>query len=251
MSARKATDQVQDILDAVRAAGEAAGDDAKASKSARQAKAAEPDVVSQIARIPEGSPDGLRLRRELAALGVAAGALKASLKWHRASTGGGAPAQTGRPQASEIVSDGRPCIEIDTELHVVAAAATEALRSDDDLYQRDGALVHVLCASQEDERPGLMRGTPVLRPMVAATLLLRMCAVAMWIREGKRGPAVTTPPSQVVSGVLAMGEWRGLRHMVGIVERPSLRPDGTVIDEPGYDASTGFLYSPNAKEFRA
>jgi hypothetical protein len=34
---------------------------------------------------------------------------------------------------------------------------------------------------------------------------------------------------------------------MGILEAPSLRPDGTVIDEPGYDAATGFVYIPNTE----
>lgn len=247
MSGCKAPDQVGSILDDVRAAGDGAADE-KAAKEARQTRASDPGVITRISAIHEGSPDGVRLRRELAALGISAGRLAASLKWLR-DRSRAAPARA--RQRPEREPDGRPEIDVGTDLHVVAAAATDALRADQNLYQRDGALVHVLCAGEADERPGLLRGTPILRGMVAATLTLRMSAAAVWLREGKRGPSVTTPPGQIVAGVLAMGEWRGIRPMVGIVERPSLRPDGTIIDEPGYDAATGFLYCPNNQEFNA
>lgn len=247
MSGCKAPDPVAAIIDEVRAAGDGALDE-KAAKEARQLRAADPQVLGRIAAIHGGSPDGVRLRRELAAIGISAGRLAASLKWLRESKRA-APAR-GR-QRPERVSDGRPEIDVGTDLHVVAAAATEALRADLNLYQRDGALVHVLHADEADERPGLLRGTPMLRTMASATLTLRMSAAAVWLIEGKRGPRVTTPPGQIVAGVLAMGEWRGIRPMVGIVERPSLRPDGTIIDEPGYDAATGFLYCPNNQEFNA
>jgi hypothetical protein len=32
-----------------------------------------------------------------------------------------------------------------------------------------------------------------------------------------------------------------------VIESPTLRPDGTILDTPGYDQTTGFLYEPNAE----
>jgi hypothetical protein len=37
-----------------------------------------------------------------------------------------------------------------------------------------------------------------------------------------------------------------VRHLAGVVESPTLRPDGTVLQEAGYDESTGLLYRPSA-----
>ncbi len=44
--------------------------------------------------------------------------------------------------------------------------------------------------------------------------------------------------------VLARGEYPGVRPLVGILEAPSIRPDGSIIQRPGYDRSTGYLYAP-------
>lgn len=77
-----APDSVTTIVDDVRTAGEGIVDP-KAAKQARQDHAAAADVIARIADIPEGSPDAVRLRRELGMLGISAGALRASLKWHR------------------------------------------------------------------------------------------------------------------------------------------------------------------------
>ena len=38
----------------------------------------------------------------------------------------------------------------------------------------------------------------------------------------------------------------GWPRLEGIIEAPALRPDGTVISEPGYDPSTGLFYAPNS-----
>jgi hypothetical protein len=40
--------------------------------------------------------------------------------------------------------------------------------------------------------------------------------------------------------------WPGMRNLEGIVESPVLRPDGSILDQPGYDNATGLLYQPNA-----
>jgi hypothetical protein len=44
--------------------------------------------------------------------------------------------------------------------------------------------------------------------------------------------------------VEARAEWSGVRPLLGVIETPSMRPDGTLIDTPGYDAATGFVYIP-------
>jgi hypothetical protein len=42
-----------------------------------------------------------------------------------------------------------------------------------------------------------------------------------------------------------IGEW-GLPPLVAVTETPLLRPDGSVVDAPGYDPSTGIVYAPAA-----
>jgi hypothetical protein len=51
------------------------------------------------------------------------------------------------------------------------------------------------------------------------------------------------PPPAVVEKLLAKGNWPRLPHAVGVVTVPTLRPDGTVLSEPGYDPATKLWYS--------
>ena len=51
-------------------------------------------------------------------------------------------------------------------------------------------------------------------------------------------------PSNVAAAYLQRtGQWQ-LRHLAGITNAPTLRPDGSILDQPGYDTATGILYSP-------
>jgi putative DNA primase/helicase len=44
------------------------------------------------------------------------------------------------------------------------------------------------------------------------------------------------------------GDWK-LRPLLGVVTAPVLRPDGTVLDQPGYDQSTHLIFEPNGVTF--
>lgn len=54
----------------------------------------------------------------------------------------------------------------------------------------------------------------------------------------------TTPPHKIVQAVAAAARWPGLPDLAGIIETPTVRPDGTLLVEPGYDARTGLLLIP-------
>jgi hypothetical protein len=55
---------------------------------------------------------------------------------------------------------------------------------------------------------------------------------------GKRPVA---PPHDVVADLLSLPH-TDLPHLVGLVEAPYVRPDGTICTEPGYDPQTGLFY---------
>jgi hypothetical protein len=52
------------------------------------------------------------------------------------------------------------------------------------------------------------------------------------------------PPGWMPPQILGRGEWAGIPPMTGIVEAPTLRPDGGVVERPGYDEETGLYYEP-------
>lgn len=52
------------------------------------------------------------------------------------------------------------------------------------------------------------------------------------------------PKRDVTAAVLADSQWPKLRTLTGIVTAPVFRPDGTLVQDPGYDPATSLIYSP-------
>jgi hypothetical protein len=145
--------------------------------------------------------------------------------------------------------DGRPLIRIVAgELHVSIDSGIRALRTDPDLYCREHMLAHVTRASATDEQKiGIPAGSPQIHTMSVDTLRERLTRHARWEAFDMRSEhwVRKNPTDPIVRGIAARKEWGGLRRLVGVIETPSLRPDGTLLDVPGYDPATGFLYQPS------
>lgn len=62
----------------------------------------------------------------------------------------------------------------------------------------------------------------------------------------QRGPIDC--PHSVASAYLSRPE-KKLPHLVGIVNAPTMRADGTILQEPGYDAATRLIYDPRGAAF--
>lgn len=87
----------------------------------------------------------------------------------------------------------------------------------------------------------LVRATPDgVTPAPRASIRESLSRGARWLR----GDKADFPPNEVVDGLIARPAWPSLRTLNGTTEVPILRPDGSVLDVPGYDASTGVLYHP-------
>jgi hypothetical protein len=69
-----------------------------------------------------------------------------------------------------------------------------------------------------------------------------------WVSMGGRQKLRSAnPPQQCYRAILHRGNWPELRPLEGVTECPVLRPDGSILQEPGYDEMTGLLYLPNAQ----
>jgi len=143
-------------------------------------------------------------------------------------------------------SDERPIVKVGTDLKDAVDRVSLALAADPDLYQREGALVRVT----RDPASGV----PTIRPHTLATLRVRIAEFTRMQRweAAKKDPnggdwVDCLPPDTVTKAVLEQSEWTGPRMLRGILEAPALRPDGTVLDAPGYDPATGYLLLPTTK----
>lgn len=144
-------------------------------------------------------------------------------------------------------------IRVTTDEEEVVDAAIEALAPDPRIFHRGGALVDVVRDAAAELR-GAVRpaDAPRVRILPTPTLQERMASSADWIKltrkDGEIQETACHPPSWAVGAVAARGLWPPLRPLEAVVETPVLRPDGTVLDQPGYDVATGLLYEP-ATEF--
>lgn len=56
------------------------------------------------------------------------------------------------------------------------------------------------------------------------------------------------PPRPAVDGLFSSPDvWSGIRELRGVVRTPILRPDGSVLSEPGYDPATCLFYAPDVE----
>lgn len=147
--------------------------------------------------------------------------------------------------------DDRPEVKIGKDTHRVIQEVQAALSRDPLVYQRTHRLVTVVGAKHR-------RLAPIIRELGRDSLLPRLSRHVKLMRAQKppKMAALMDPPPPleweecvappVVTGpLLACGDWPDLLELVGISVTPVVRPDGTIWQEPGYDAATGMLYAPS------
>lgn len=139
--------------------------------------------------------------------------------------------------------DLRTTIRQGHDLHRIADEVIVALRNDPNLFQRDYKLVHVIHPEK-----GPRADTPLIRPIAPATLRERITAYVHFERFENRSQqwVETSPTDPIVHAVHHRSHWKGIRRVVGVLEAPYLRPDGSILQTQGYDETTGYVYIPNA-----
>ena len=147
--------------------------------------------------------------------------------------------------------DGRPEIRVGVDIARMTDAAIGALAHDGATYQRAGKIVAVVTVPDGPMRlvRGVKRmaGTQTIIPLISGSLRERCSSAAHWVKFDGRREAFTetTPPENVISAILARGEWGGIRPLVSVATCPQLRPDGSILQRHGYDEETGILYWPS------
>lgn len=156
------------------------------------------------------------------------------------------------PAAAPLPGDEKPAIDVSGG----GAAAIRALHDAidhgivPDLYVTNGDIVRLEQVSGDVATARSSCAAPVaartLGPDGFASLLARRtyCYVSKLDKEtGKRRVAETVPAARLLASTLADQHWPGVRPLHGIVATPILRPDGSLLQEPGYDPATGLFYA--------
>lgn len=123
------------------------------------------------------------------------------------------------------------------------------------IYQRAGQLVRIAQLERDTHANGVRRkaGSVIIAPVTRDYLTLKLAEEADWEKFDRRGGAFrrVDPPPNVAAAMLSkVGEWP-FAHLTGIATAPTLRADGSLLAQPGFDAASGIFLAIEPDEFPA
>ncbi len=186
--------------------------------------------------------------------------------------GGGDPKRQARvnkagkahaPNGHDVVgrNDPRPLIRLrggglaeHSHVALKALAAATANGPLTGVYARGGQLVRpIRLSGEKKDNKGITRpaGALQLTAVDSDYLRLELTRVAQFQKFAERLKmwVDTDAPAQVADSVLAAAPWRELPNLAGIIEAPTLREDGSLLDKPGYDEASELLFDPGSETF--
>ena len=151
---------------------------------------------------------------------------------------------TGKAAQREAASPTLPVIKLEAgELHNIATEAEDALmKAETPFYVRGEKLMRPVVDDLPASR-GRRAKVARLAEVTEAAMIDRLSRSAIWMKYDARSKknVMADPTSKVAATVLSRdGEWRFPR-LSGVITTPTLRPDGTILSEAGYDAATQLL----------
>lgn len=163
---------------------------------------------------------------------------------------GFAPLFPGGPR--QVRDDARPVIQIvegDVE-RVVDEAEDALIDGGRGLYQRGGSIVSV-----GEIKVTALGGTEGVAqqifPVTEHALVEHLTAAAVFQRYDARRKCWATRdcPMSVARTLIDRHGRLRLPVLTGLINAPTMRPDGSILDRPGYDVTTGLLYTPRGVSF--
>ncbi|MGH8067457.1 MAG: hypothetical protein ACRERE_19935 [Candidatus Entotheonellia bacterium] len=143
-----------------------------------------------------------------------------------------------RKQAFEDSCHGLPAISVsDRPLRDVSDDALDAVMKSpgsENLYYRQRAIVQ---STVNDD------GKPVLKALHEAHIVGLLTRAANFYAGKGDTPTHCDPSGNLVRDLLIREDWP-IPVIAGIIETPTIRPAGTLLAAPGYDAETRLLYVP-------
>ncbi|NVN02916.1 MULTISPECIES: topoisomerase [Asaia] len=174
------------------------------------------------------------------------------LKKRAGSVIGGKEKQVRQPQVPPEVKGRRtanldPIQVVTGDIDLTAKQGAEALiKSGYPIFKRGKILVEPgkTKVSAADGRETVSAYfDPVNGPMMIAAL----SHTVAWVKYNKKAGDVVPidPPPAVANMILSKSSNHNYRVVSGIITAPTLRPDGSVLIDPGYDAATKTYYDPD------
>lgn len=142
--------------------------------------------------------------------------------------------------------DDRPTIEVRAgQLHLQASEAEDALVATKTIYAQSGRLVRAMVKEADATRGRTTLITRIV-PCDLDWMLRQLSQTVRCVRwheatkNRKDGFSTIDVPSQLAKSILASASDE-FNELAGIIETPTMRPDGSLLFEPGYDPVTGLL----------
>lgn len=111
-----------------------------------------------------------------------------------------------------------------------------AMRAEGSIFQRASKLVRIVA--------GEISAIPL------ANLADKLTGVIQFEGLSKKLlPVQINPPTPILTGILERALYPGIRELRTVTRSPLLRPDGVVLDIPGYDPRSGIVYLPDRKDY--
>jgi hypothetical protein len=202
------------------------------------------DAVLRLAALAPLEYDRVR-EEEARLLGVRIRALDDEVK---AARDGRKRPRRGRPEAPEgQAAEGRPQIRvIDGDLHrVVDEAEAALLAANVGVYQRGPMLVRAIrrkaLSARTFQREAGSLGLVMIDAPHVAELMTASADFVRWDGRTESWRRVNAPERVAVTYLARIGKWR-VPYLRGVSSTPTLRPDGSIHQQPGYDTATGVLF---------
>lgn len=133
----------------------------------------------------------------------------------------------------------KPTVKLDNrQLDSLTDECMDLLRSANSppaLFQRGAQLVRI--RNDKD-------GRTIIDCMTPDLMVNRLAETIRFVSVDRRGNKSNQyPPTAVAKNILAMDSWP-FPGLIGVVEMPVLRTDGTVLDAAGYDPTSQLVYAP-------
>lgn len=150
-----------------------------------------------------------------------------------------------------IYEDGKHIIMVkEGQLDIQVDDAIAALVSAGETYTRSGRLVQVIKVHELQHEGIMLNGdkevhrdayAPVIHEYDSDSISVRLDSIARFERAGK----IISCPKAIASGLLSLGQWKGIPPIHSITGSPFLRRDGTVCDTAGFDRESGTMLFVN------
>jgi putative DNA primase/helicase len=127
-------------------------------------------------------------------------------------------------------------------------AMTALMVAEQPVFVRAGRLVEPIWTEYRTSKKDLKTRVTVLRPHTSETItyaLNKHAAVFQRFSERKKSWTDVDPPPEVARMIVNLGRWP-FQRIVGIINCPTLKPDGTILDQPGFDPDTQLWCEPDA-----